>query len=170
MKRKVLIVFAIVAGLFFSVSANSQMAKFESLYIYNICRYVEWPSGSNSGQFTIGIVGNNADLENNLKAISKSKVIQGKPVVIKKISDPADASACQILFFSKGSEAKIGSYLATTKNVLIASEKDGAIDKGSDINFFLESNRLRFDLGESNLSKKSLKVSADLTQLAASVK
>lgn len=170
MKRKCIVSIVVLMGLLFSFKSNAQMAKFEALYLYNICRYVEWPASSSSGEFVIGLVGNNAELEANLKAISKSKTIQGRPVVVKSINSPSQGSSCHIVFFSNSAEGQIASYMPVTRNALLASESDGAIEMGSDINFFLDGNKLKFDMSNTNLSKKNLRVSADLKQLAASVK
>lgn len=152
-----------------STNVSAQMEKFEALYVYNISRYVEWPTNFNTDAFVIGIVGNNNDLIDNLENIAGSKSIQGKKVIIKNISSPTQGSACNIVFFSKGSEAKMASYKAVSTNSLFLSESKGALTKGSDLNFIIVGGKLKFELSKSNIADKPLNVSTSLVQLASNV-
>ncbi len=167
-RKKILIV--VLVGLFLQIhNAWGQKGKFEAMYIYNICRYVEWPSGFANNMFTIGVVGKNTELKSSLESISKSKTIQGKKVTIKEVSSPANASDCNIVFFSLGSEKSISDYLSSSSNYLICSERAGNMPSGSDINFFVVDTKLKFDYNDSNVSKKSVRVSTSLKQLASNV-
>lgn len=161
--------FLFALGVMMSTSANAQMAKFEALYLYNISRYVEWPASFNAGNFVIGVVGNNPELIENLKAISGSKTIQGKKVIIKPVSSSSQGSNCHILFFSKGTESKLASYKSVAKNSLLISESNGGLKKGADLNFFIANEKLKFELSKGNIDAKQLNVSTSLVQLAAKV-
>jgi hypothetical protein len=158
---------AIAAGLFFCNTTIAQKAKFEALYIYNLCRYIEWPQNFNSTSFVIGLVGNNSSLESELNSIASTKTIQGKKVIVKNISNASNSADCNIVFFTEGTENQLGNYFTSAKNALFIAESTVGIQKGADINFFIEENKLKFDFGVTNLSRKSLKYSNDLKQLAS---
>jgi hypothetical protein len=49
---------------------------------------------------------------------------------------------------------------------MVVSESDGAGMKGSDINFVIKDGKLAFELNQAAVSKKSLKVSMELSRLA----
>lgn len=149
--------------------AYGQQAKFEALYLYNFCRFIEWPAGYGTNEFVIGVVGNNKEIIKHLNTYAASKTIQNKSVSVRKISGPQEAGSCHILFFAKGSEDQISFYLSTGKKTVFMSEADGALVKGSDINFFMKDNKLRFSYSKTNVDKKEVKVSADLYQLASKV-
>lgn len=91
-KRPYLIAFVLLFSVFLNANLNAQMGKFQSLYIYNICRFVDWPANFNSNEFVIGIVGKNTDLEENLKGISESKTIQNKKIRIKTVTTATESS------------------------------------------------------------------------------
>ena len=173
MLRKTKKPYFIALVLFFSVFMNTnlkaQISKYQALYIYNICRYVEWPTDFNSSQFVIGIVGKNAELKTSLTKILHNKKIQNKKVIIKVITTPSQSAGCNIVFFSKGKEIQINTFVSSSTNSLFFSESVKAINKGSDINFFIDGSKLKFDLNNTNLSKKQLKLSMELKQLATNI-
>ncbi len=166
MKKHLFIGALILSTMFISNSSNAQVAKFQSLYMYNICRYVEWPASFGGSNFEIGIVGNNADLTKELQAIASSKKILNKKIVVKQVKSAGESTSCHVLFFTKGSDKRIGEFGAA-KNALIMTEASGALNKGSAINFFLDGSKLKFDLKKANAEKKGLKISNDLENLAA---
>lgn len=150
-------------------NVNAQIEKYEALYVYNISRYVEWSESFNSDAFVIGIVGNNPELKRSLEEVTKSKNIQGKKVTVKYVTSPSQGGGCNIVFVSKGSEGKINSYRSVSPNSLVISESKGGLYKGSDLNFFLDGEKLKFELSQANIDKKSLNVSGSLVKLAAKV-
>ena len=167
MKRILLSGSIVILLMFFSNLGYAQVAKFQALYVYNICRYVEWPGGFGGSNFEIGIVGYNAEFKNELQAIAGNKTIQNKKIVIKQLNSSSESGACHVLFFSKGSEKQIGDYISVAKSALVVSEASGALDKGSGINFFLESSKLKFELKKANIENKGLVINNDLLKLAA---
>lgn len=158
-----------IGGFMLQANINNQMAKFEALYMYNISRYVEWPASFNSNIFVIGVVGNNTDLIESLEGVAGTKTIQGKKVVIKQITSPAQGKGCNIIFFSKGAESKMVSYRSATTSSLFISESNGALSRGSDVNFFIQGDKLKFELSKASIGKKSLNVSNSLLELASKV-
>jgi hypothetical protein len=150
-------------------TAFSQVEKFEALYIYNLCNYVEWPDNTIGNEFVISVVGNNKVISY-LEQTVKGKKIQNKPIIVKVVNSAADANGSQIVFVPSESSDKIKSYAQTVKNALIISHSDGATDMGAGINFFMQSNKLKFDLYQGNIASKNLKISGKLKELASSVK
>lgn len=154
----------------FMLKANTnEMAKLEALYVYNISRYVEWPASFNSNSFVIGIVGNNTELLESLKGIAASRTIQGKKIVLKQITAPSQGKECHILFFSEGFENRIGAYRTSTTSSLFISESNGALSRGSDLNFFVHGTKLKFELSKASIDKKSINISTSLLELASKV-
>ncbi len=150
-----------------SKSSSAQISKFKALYIYNISRYVQWPQSFSSAEFTIGIVGDDKELYSTLDAVCAQKTIGGKKIAIKKIDTNADAGNCHVIYFLSGKESLISSYAATAQHSLIITETSGSIDKGSGINFYIESNKLMFELKSSNILAQGLSISNELKSLAA---
>jgi hypothetical protein len=168
MKRFKIAGIACLFSFFMLAESQGQVAKYEALYIYNICRLVEWPDGFNGDNFVIAIVGHNLELENTLASMAKTKTIYGKSVLVKKINTPAQAKECHLVFFSKGTEKQMDSYGSEAKSLFISETMSG-IKQGSDINFIVENNRLIFELDNTNLSKKAFVTSGELKNLAKNV-
>lgn len=148
--------------------AKAQVAKYQALYIYNICRLVEWPDDFKSNSFVISVVGKNAELESVLKGMASTKTIYGKPLVVKRISSPAEAKESHLIFFSKGSEKLMENFSKESNSLFISEATDGLL-KGSDINFVLKNNKLLFELHKTNMTGKSFFVSSELKNLAVNV-
>lgn len=162
------ILLVIISSSFYT--GNAQIAKFEALYIYNICRYIEWPPSFVSREFVIGVVGQNNELVEQLEGLAASRNIQNKKVKVKYISSDSEVNTCHIVFFTEGSEDKIASYMFRGKKALFMSESDNGLDNGSDINFFMSDSKLKFALSRTNVIKKDINVSGELEQLAAEVR
>jgi hypothetical protein len=153
----------VMAGRAYAQEINYKLA---SLYVYNFAKYIEWPVSAPQSDFVIGIIGNSGVLAE-LQTVAQQKKINGKSVVVRKISSADEAAECHIVFVSskESNEAK----LITDKGspVLVISEKPGMAKKGSMINLFVDDNddRTKFEINKSMLEKHKLKVSGELLKL-----
>lgn len=167
MKNKTISILLLLLFIGIGNSAMSQIAKFKALYIYNICKYVEWPENNGSENFTIAIIGNDMELISSIQSITNGKTLANKKIIVKKIKDVNASKNCNVLFFVKGKEEQIGVYNDVAKNGLFIAEKQGALDKGAAINFFLDNNKLKFDLKAESATNNGLLVSGGLESLAS---
>ena len=74
--------------------------QLRALYLYNFTKYVEWPAQSFAGTntpFTIGVVGG-TDLCQDLEELAKGKRVDGRELIVRRIEQPEEAKACQLLF------------------------------------------------------------------------
>ena len=56
------------------------------------------------------------------------------------------------------------------KPILIITEKPGFARRGADINFFIENDKLRFEINEKNITGKGMSIATDLLVLGTLVK
>lgn len=151
----------------FEGTAHAQIAKFQSAYIFNFSRYIEWPKEFQTGNFVIGVLGINEGVTTELKKIESSQKVFGRTVEIKVFASVEAITLCPILFIPESQSDKIEAVSAkAAKGVLIISNKSGGIKKGSAINFVLVDNKLKFELKKATALAKGLKVSPDLEKLA----
>ena len=153
-----------------ALAANSQIAKFKSAYIYNICRYVEWPSSYRQGNFVIGIVGS-SNITSELENLAKTKIVLGQTIVVQKYKTIATAKKCHVLYVPSSQSKNLPSAVVKVgKNAtLIMSEKSGALNKGAAINFIVSDNKLKFELKKTNATRQGLKLNPNLFKLAVKV-
>ncbi|MFN8437758.1 MAG: YfiR family protein [Cytophagales bacterium] len=146
--------------------AQSQYDIYSSMMLY-FGKYVQWPTHLQSGDFTIGIVGN-CPLKGKLESIATAKNINGRKIVVKKIESNADIKGCNIIFFPENKSESISNYKNTIKseNVLCVSEGDGNLSKGSVFNFIEADGKVKFEYSSNEANTSGLKVSADLVKLA----
>jgi hypothetical protein len=164
--RKILVL--IIFLMFVSgIHAQTDLAKAQSMFIYNFSRLIEWPANYKTGPFIIGVIGSSS-VADELKAYTTGKAVGSQPIMIKIFKTPAEISACHILFVSFSETKQLQNILAqlSSKNTLLITEKNGAIDQGSAINFVVVGDKLKFELSPNNATKYDIKISSKLSEMA----
>src|SRR5438105_5746280 len=96
--------------------------------LYHIIEYVEWPKSAFSNSLPaieIGLVGQ-IPFADALEVLS-GKTIQGRELIVKRVSDPQAAAKCQVLFIAASEKPRISEIVAPLKDrpVLTVSEIEG---------------------------------------------
>src|SRR5579863_8996754 len=100
-------IFAVILA----VSLHAQTPKanawqVQAAYLYNFGKFVKWPDvapANQSGSFIICVLDQDP-FGDTLRSTLSGETVAGKPVVVRRLSKPQDASVCHILFIS-GSQA-----------------------------------------------------------------
>lgn len=143
----------------------------KALYIYNFATYVDWPQAALAdpkAPFIIGVLGD-SPIDETLNQIAASKQIAGRKIVVERFVSINDIKPCQILFVPRSvSVAQQRQVIDLLKNrpVLLVGESDGFASIGGDINFFIQSNRIRFEINLTAMRQKELKASSKLLAMA----
>lgn len=138
--------------------------EIKAAFIYNFLRYIEWPTPRNA--YTVGILGDDP-FEGGLERF-QSKPLGGKNITVKSVKTGKDARSCDVVFISSSESAQLDSLLASLKGapVLTISDIGSFVDKGGQIGFTTERNRVRFIVNTDALQSSDLKASANLLKLA----
>jgi hypothetical protein len=166
--KKMFLVFILISIPLFSVlSQASSISHAQSMFIYNFSRLIQWPAGSNTGEFIIGVIGDN-DVYSSLTAFVANKKVGTQSIVVKKFEDPQSISRCQILFIGDSKIARFPEVINKIQgyNSLLITEKKGMINSGSAIDFILVEDKLKFVLNTENAAKYNLTVSKSLEDMA----
>jgi len=150
----------------FSQTTNHQVY---SLFVMNIAKYSAWPSLS--GEFRITVVGK-SKVYDELAKIMGSKTINGLPMKVNQVEDIADIGNQELIYLSDGKSSMLDDLLKAIagKSIMIITEREGLFKKGAGFSFVLtDNNTLRFDINNSELEKRQIKVSKNLTTLANSI-
>lgn len=168
--RKLSLLITLSFLIFFNTHVFSQVAKFKAAYTYNIARFVEWPKSARSGDFIIGVIANKK-VHSELSKLARVKKIAGRKIVVKNFASVRNAKKCHILFIGASQTRRLPEAVVKVgKNpTLLISEKNGAIYKGSAINFIIQRKKLRFEIKKVNATRQGLKVSSSINKLAAKV-
>jgi hypothetical protein len=160
----------LVAALLISGSAFSQdrpMHEVHSMMVFNFTKYVQWPDHATTGEFIIGVVGNN-EMFNTLNGWYGGKPRGSKTYIIKKFNSAADVTDCHVLYIDKSKSGEFDNVndKLKGKGTLIITDKSGLGEKGSSINFKTVDNKLKFELNQKAIEASNLKVSGALSSMA----
>jgi hypothetical protein len=160
----------LAAALIITGSAFSQerpMHEVYSMMVFNFTKYVQWPDHTASGEFVIGVIGNN-DVYKTLETWYGGKPRGAKTYVIKKFNSSSDVTECHVLFIdkSKSNEFDAANAKLQGKGTLMITDKNGLGEKGSGINFKTVDNKLKFELNQKAIETANLKVSGALSSMA----
>jgi hypothetical protein len=166
--KKTLLVFSLITlSLFTGLSQVSSVSQAQSMFIYNFSRLIQWPAGSTSGEFVIGVIGDN-EVYSSLLTFVANKKVGAQAIVVKKFEDPQSISRCQILFVGDSKISKFPEVINRIQgfNSLVITEKRGMINSGSAIDFILVEDKLKFVMNTDNAVKYNLTVSKSLEDMA----
>lgn len=159
-----------VAAVFLIGNAVAQERPAHEVYsmmVFNFTKYVQWPDHTATGEFVIGVIGNN-DIYSTLTTWYAGKPRGGKTYTIKQFSTASELTDCHVIFIDK---SKSGEFEAVNnkvkgKGTLVITDKNGLGEKGSGINFKMVDNKLKFELNQKALEASNLKVSGALSSMA----
>ena len=162
-----------VCGALVASSSMEQAADeyhIKAAFLYNFARFVEWTSAmfrNPQDPFTICVIG--ADpFGGTLEETVAGKQVGDRAFRILRISEPAQANACQILFISSSERKRTAAIIAAlpSAGVLTVGETDGFAAAGGVINFTMNEGHVRFQVNRRAAERADLQISSRLLSLA----
>lgn len=168
MKRGITIVLMMLLALRLGFSQVNTVSQAQAMYIYNFSRLIQWPTGSNNGEFVIGVFGDN-ELYKTLSSFVTNKKVGTQSIAVKAYDDPQSISGCHILFIGDGRIGRLNEVVSRLKgsSTLIVTENQGMINAGSAIDLYMVGDKLRFSMNAQNAEKYNLIVSKSLVDMAS---
>ena len=150
--------------------AQVSEADLKAAFLFNFTTLVEWPPDAFAqadGKVTVGVYGDEA-FTATLRTLLADKKAHGRPFVVKRLMNPADAKTCHILFFRESETRRMGVAYESIKRlpILTVGESDEFLDQGGMFNFFFEDKQLRFEINPATAENAKLTVSSKLLRLA----
>lgn len=145
------------------MAQEEDIVKAKAKFIYNFTRYVEWPSDANSSDFVIAVYGS-SQLVDELKEVTSTKLVEKKHITVKKITNLAEIDNSQVLFVSYVKTKELKDVVGRLKNrkILIITEKYGALEEGSTINFIEDNDKLSYEIKPNNAESMGLKLNSTI--------
>lgn len=164
---KIFLVASIIlpAGTMFAQTTNYQVY---SLFVVNIAKYSSWPEAGS--EFHITVVGKSKVYDELMKQSAKG--VNGLPLKVRQVEAESDIGEPHILYLSDGKSGSLDELLKLTqgKPIMIITEREGLVKKGAGFSFLItETNTLRFDVNNTELEKRQIKVSRNIAALANSI-
>lgn len=169
--------FAALAG---GVRAGATMAEAEAEYdvkaafLLNFARFIEWPKSAfeqPGSPFRIAVVG--ADpFGASLDRVVAGKSVEGHPIVVKRVSWGASLQEYHIVFFARSERERTSHIPAALKDAptLAVGDTPGFAKHGGEVGFYLDQNRVRFEVNLEAMRRRHLTASSRLLALARIVR
>ena len=147
----------------------------KAVFLYSFGRYVEWPDSAfanPSDPFVIGIVGEDP-FGGTIDEIAAKKTIHDRRIVVQRFPSVEQYKPpCHILFVSRSVAADRQTALIEAtqgKTVLIVGETSGFAERGAAANFFVDGDRIRFEINADAARRAYLHMDAKLLSLGKPV-
>lgn len=155
----------------FASSLDSREYVLKAGYIYNFTKFIKWPEEAtheirNRG-LNFCLVGEDPFGEILDKFAEKLKK-KNRNLVVRPQVSVEEMPQCHILFVSQSEKSNINPILLRVREypVLLIGDTLGFAKKGIGINFFLQKNKIRFEINREALEGAGLVVSSELLNLA----
>lgn len=141
----------------------------KAVFLYNFVKFVEWPDDKDTrtGRIVnICILGE--DPFGNAFDFIQDETIDNRKLAVKRVRTHHHIDDCQVLFISSSEKENITHILRTVKgsNILTVGDTNGFAQKGVIINFYIEQNKVRFEINLDSLRRSGLSVSSKVMHLA----
>ena len=162
-----------------AVSLHAQTSKVnagqvQAAYLYNFGKFVKWPAvapANQSGAFIICVLDQDP-FGDTLQSTLSGETVAGKPVVVRRLAKPQEASVCHILFISGSRAHELNQILSSIDEaaVLTVSDMPDFSKRGGMIQFVLEGDRIRFEINLAGAEKSHLVFPSELLKVATAVR
>ena len=165
--KTLVLLFCISASTFLG---NAQELKYKATFTLNFITNIGWTNEQRQGDFVIGVVGKEA-LSAELRNQSKGKKFGNQNIVIVDFSKSNKIVPCQVLFVGKDAMFDLLSdkiiHNGGDKGYLLITESPNSIDNGAIVNFYMDSDIIRFEFSEKNARDFELTYNSRLAQMAS---
>ncbi len=157
-----------------AAQGNSRLSPsdVQAAYLYNFGKFVRYPSaqGQDAAPFAICILGEDA-FGGTLDSLVANESVQGRRIITRRLTSPAAAANCQIVFIGQSEAPKLEKDLASLekKPALTVSSLPGFLDHGGMVQFLVENKRVRFAVNLNAASQTGLELSSELLKVAVHV-
>ena len=154
-----------------AMAAGPEHGRFDeyqvkAAFIFNFAKFVAWPDAPGT-PIVIGIAGEDpfgALIDNAVRG----KTAAGRPLEVRRLADKDDLRGCNILFISASEKSRAADLLRRAgEGVLTIGDLPQFTQDGGIVRFFLENNRVRFQINAKAAERSGLKIHSQLLSLAA---
>jgi hypothetical protein len=171
-KRLAIVISLIAFAASFAAGARLEPSEYglKSVFLYQFCRFMEWPSSAFSSPndpLIIGVVGEDP-FGSLLREAVAGETYHGRPIRIEHYRNPREIKRCHLLFVSRSEMEEMAEILSRVsgKNVITVGETDGFLEHGGMIALTADHDRVRLQVNASNLRAANVDVSSKLLRVA----
>lgn len=154
----------------FAASGAPNEYALKSVFLYNFCRFIDWPDSAFSGPndpLIIGVIGDDPFGQLLDEAVA-GESYHGRAIRIEHYRSPREISRCQLLFISASENAHLPEILSVVagKSIVTVGESENFIERGGMIALVADRNRVRLLINPAALRAARLDASSKLLRVA----
>jgi hypothetical protein len=144
----------------------------KAAFLYNFTKFVQWPAGafeSGVAPFRVCVFTDPA-FRQEIEAMLAGETVGGRPIQVLT-PGAAEARGCHLAYFAAAQAERAGALMPALRQapVLTVGEGPAFLERGGQISFVLENNRVRFDVNKLAVDRTGLTVSSKLLRVARHV-
>jgi hypothetical protein len=152
------------------VAAGPTEYQVKAVFLFNFSRFVEWPASAFPGPdspFVVGVFGHDP-FGTDLDQLAKGESVNGRPLVVRRLSSTADATDCQILFIHQSEYRRLAEVLSALgrHSTLTVSDIPGAAQRGVMVRLVTTGGHVRMRVNMESAAAADLKFSSNLLRAA----
>jgi hypothetical protein len=146
----------------------------KAAFLYKFAGYVDWPADrfqDPASPIVIAVMGDDA-IAAELRDLVDGRSVQERPIMVRRIQAGESLADVHILFIGRTESARMERMLAAVHrhSILLVTDFQGAIMRGSAINFIIADRRLRFEVSIPAAEESGLKLSSRLLAVALRIR
>ncbi|HET9693509.1 MAG TPA: YfiR family protein [Steroidobacteraceae bacterium] len=172
LRRSLVVLSLLVAGAPSPAGAAYTDDAVKAAFLYRFTGYVDWPQSSlQGGEFTVAVL-EAPPVARELGRLLARYPVKQLPARVRVIDDVAQAAGAHVLYVGRGYQGDLQDVVRelAAQPVLLVTDRAGALDDGSVVNFLLVDRRVRFEVSLGAAQRAGLKVSSQLLAVAARVR
>ncbi len=144
--------------------------QLKAAFIAKFVKYVTWPAerlGADDAPLVIGVFGQDP-FGDKLELAFKSRKADERPIAVRRFQRLEELQGAHVLFVPARDAGRLGEILRSIPDtsLLLIGESDAFAARGGVINFYLDADKLRFEINTESAKRQKLRVSSDLLKLA----
>jgi len=148
--------------------------RIKAAFLYNFTLYTEWPASAFNqpdSPIVVAVVGEDP-FGKELDAAVRGKTVRGRTIEVRRFGRAGDVEACHLLFLTDSLAKDLPQILGKVSDggPLTVGETEDFTRAGGVIRFFVEENKVRFEVNTDAAARARLKLSSKLLQLARIVR
>lgn len=158
-------------SVFLTAFAQTGEYTIKAVAMEQLSRFIEWPSdvwaNDASEPFVLAVIGENP-FGTTLEDIYSNYKIKNRTVKVIFIKDIEELGSCNILFVSQSEKRNLQEIIDHLKgsSILTIGDTEGYAQSGILANFYIENNKIRFEINETEMKDAGLNVSFLLIKIA----
>ncbi len=149
---------------------ESQEDQLKAAYLFNFAKFVEWSPGrfeTDESPIEFGVIGDR-DFHEVLKSVVDGRSVGGRAIQVNSYRILGGAEDCHLLFLGQEHPEMVPEMVDFLRGagVLTVGEMEGFAVDGGMINFYLDGNKVRFEINEDAAREGGVKISSRLLKLA----